>query len=481
MIKILIISFNAILFFLIGIFSNADGISVSGNFPKNMQPGSEVEIEVKVKKGGLGGFAKLQLEMPEGFIATEVESKGGNFSFTPGIVKWVWPALPTEDEVIVKFKLKAENSLSGVKTIGGKFSYVENNAKQVVEMPPVEISINADATAANTTTETPATNTTAPITPTQTPETPSLAATPTPTTPPVEENKQTTTTSTTSLNDEPPGNVTVLRYIKDGSNADEHLIELKITKGSIKGFAKYTDELPSGYTAKSVSTSESSFSVADGKVKFVWVTLPSKEEITISYLLSGRSQSMVNMNGEFSYLANDQSKKFIMQVVTLPNTPSAENIAQTTPSAVPTPTEVPANTNTTTPETVAKTETTTPTVTTTPVDNNTTNTTETTANTVTENKAGSINYRVQIGAFSNSAVTAQVLARKFKVKGNIISEMQGGLNKFMIGNHAEYKSAHDQREGIKSSINSAFVVAYNGSKRISVQEGLMLTNQKWFK
>lgn len=477
MIKFLIISFNAILFFLIGIFTNADGISVSGNFPKNMQPGSEVEIEVTVTKGGLGGFAKLQLEMPEGFTATEVDSKGGNFSFAPGIVKWVWPALPSDNEVVVKFKLKADNSLSGAKTIGGKFSYVENNAKQVVEMPPVEIIINnegapiADNTSVPSSTETPATPT-----PTQASETPSMASTPTPTNPPVEENKEMTPpTPTTSLNDEPPGNITVTRYIKPGSNPDEHLIEMKISKGSIKGFAKYTDELPAGYTAKSVNTSESSFSVADGKVKFVWVTLPSQEEVIISYLLSGRSQSLVNLTGEFSYLANDQSKKFIMQLVTLPNTPSAEVVAENsnTTTATPTPTEVP--TNTVVPEVATNT-----TVPSNPDNNNNTENTDPNPP-VTENRSGDINYRVQIGAFANSAVTSQLLSRKFGVKDNIISEMQAGLNKFMVGNHPEYKSAHDHRETIKPAINSAFVVAYNGAKRITVQEALMLTNQKWFR
>lgn len=470
MIKFLIITFNAILFFLVGIFSKADGISVSGNFPKNMKPGTEVLVEVKVKKGSMGGFAKLQLEMPEGFTATEVESKGGNFSFTPGIVKWVWPALPTEDEVVVKFNLKAESSLSGAKTIGGKFSYVENNAKQVVEMSPVEITIGDESTpvAENTTSPN---NTTAASTPTKAPESSTVIASE-PMTPPVTANTPTTPpTPTTSLNDEPPGSVTVIRYIKPGSNPNEHLIEMKISKGSIKGFAKYSDELPAGYTAKSVNTSESSFSVADGKIKFVWVTLPSSEEVTISYLLSGKSNALVTIQGEFSYLANDQSKKFIMQNITLPNTPSAPDVANSTPTPTETPNAVETKTETPTPVVETKTET--------PVNNG--NNTENTQPALTENKSGNINYRVQIGAFNNSAVTAQTLTRKFRVSGNIISEMQGGMNKFMVGNHPEYKNARDHREQVKSSISSAFVVAYNGSKRITVQEALMLSNQKWFK
>jgi len=488
MIKFLFISINTILLFILGLFSNADGISVSGSFPKTMQPGSEAVVEVKVTKGALGGFAKLQLELPEGFTVTEIENKSGTFSFASGIVKWVWPALPSESDVVVKFNLKADATMSGAKTVAGKFSYVENNAKQVVEMPVAEINITTDGGAVATENNSTPTNTSTPN-PVETPtiaSTPTVAATPTvpstPETPTTSITQSTPTTvvtpTTSSLNDEPPGSVTVLRYIKAGNTPDEHIIEMKISKGSIKGFAKFTDDLPAGYTAKSVNTSESSFSVADGKVKFVWVTLPSQEEITISYILSGRSTSMVNLTGEFSYLANDQSKKFIMQLVTLPNTPSAEVVAVTTPTEVPTNTTVP--TTTTTPEvTTTITPTTTPEVPTNTVSN--TNPENTTATNITENRAGDINYRVQIGAFNNPSVTSQVLARKFGVRGNIISEMQGGLNKFMVGNHPEYRNAHDQRDQVKSSVTSAFVVAYNGAKRITVQEALMLTNQKWFK
>lgn len=476
MIKFLIITFNAFLFFIISIFSGAEGISITSNLPKNMSPGQEIDVEVKITKGGLGGFAKFQLEMPEGFTATEVDSKGANYSFATGLAKWVWPALPTESDVVIKFKLKADASMSGAKSVAGKFSYVENNAKQVVEMPTVEVTVGGDGAVATENTSTP-TNTTSSSTPTVANTTPTIAST-TPTVATTPTTEVTNTTPTVSLNDEPGANVTVIRNIKPGSNADEHLIELKISKGSIKGFAKFSDDLPAGYTAKSVGTSESSFSVADGKVKFVWVTLPSQEEITISYLLSGRSMSMVELTGEFSYLANDQSKKFIMQKVTIPNTPSAE-IAQT-PTSTPTMTETPTNTVVTTPtntEVAVTTNTVTPTETPTTTGNNT----ENTATNITENRSGSINYRVQIGAFSNANVTSGTLSRKFGVRGTIISEMQAGLNKFMVGNHSEYKDARDQRETIKPSINSAFVVAYNGAKRVTVQEALMLTNQKWFK
>ncbi len=464
------------LFFLIGLFSKTEGIGVTGNFPQNMKPGSESQIEIKVKKGSMGGFAKLQLDLPEGFSATESESKGANFSYADGIVKWVWPALPTEDEFLVRFTLKADGSMNGIKTIGGKFSYVENNAKQVVEMLPAEINVSNEETqsASASAPETNPSNASTTTAISQTAETkttePVAAAT--------NETKQATPTETTqtensgSLNDEPPGNVTVTRLIKPGSTPNEHIIEMTINKGNVKGFAKHSDDLPAGYTAKAITTSESSFSVADGKIKFVWVNLPSKEVVTISYLLTGRSNAMVVLKGEFSYLANDQSKKFVLGDATLPNTPSAQELT----TAVPTPTETPTNAENK--ESVAQTPSTTPASTEKPKEENST---ETVTDNSMKNAVGTINYRVQVGAFNNSAVTAQTISRKFGIRDRIISEMHNNMVKFMVGNHGDYKNARDQREQVKASVNSAFVVAYNGAKRITVQEALMLTNQKWFK
>jgi hypothetical protein len=98
-------------------------------------------------------------------------------------------------------------------------------------------------------------------------------------------------------------------------------------------------------------------------------------------------------------------------------------------------------------------------------------------------KDGDVNYFVQIGAFTSSKVGIDNLKKRFGINESIKSEMQGGFSKFMVGNHNEYKDARNHREIIKvtNKVKSAFVVAYNSGKRITVQEALMISNQKWFK
>jgi cell division septation protein DedD len=473
MIKYLFILVNAFTVFIYSLFGGDNGITVSGNIPKTMTAGQEVAIEIKVTKGTMSGFAKLQLDVPEGLSLKELENRGANFSYSDGVAKWVWASLPTESDITVKATLIASSSASGVKTIGAKYSFVENNAKQVVEMVPIEVTIGADGGSAVTTTTTQSTV----VTPTETAaNTNTTAAAP-----------ETNTTAANS-NKEPAGNVTVVRTISKGSNDGEYIVNLKVKKGSTRGFARYSDDLPSGVTAKAISTDGSSFSVADGKVKFVWVSVLIKDELDLSYSLSSNTNVSMILKGEYSYLEDNQSKKFLLApeplAITLnqaATTTATEpvitpTVAVTTPTlAVVTPTETPAVvTPTQTQAVVTPTETV---AVTTPTE---------TPKTVVEpvvKTDGNVNYRVQIGAFTNANVTASALKQKFGISENVNTEMQGGFSKFMIGSHGEYKGARDQREVVRNNngVKGAFVVAYNQSKRITVQEALMISNQKWYK
>jgi len=459
MIKYLFILVNAFTLFIYSLFGGDNGITLSVNIPKTIIAGQELPIEIKVTKGSMSGFAKLQLELPEGLSLKELDNKGANYSYSDGIAKWVWASLPSENDIIVKATLVVASSASGAKTVGAKYSFVENNAKQVVEMVPFEITIEAPANATTSQTSTPETtantNTEAAIA---------------------------TNTSVSNSNKEPAGNVTVVRTISKGTNDGEYIINLKVKKGATRGFARYSDDLKSGVIAKAITTDGSSFSVADGKVKFVWVSVLIKDELELSYSLTSTTSIAMTLKGEYSYLEDNQSKKYLLtpepleinlapavatnttEPVTTPTvamvtptetvaleTPTVAVVTPTEKVAVVTPTETPTNTKPVN-ETVAKND-------------------------------GSVNYMVQIGAFTNGNVTASVLKQKFGISETVKSEMQGGFSKFMVGSHREYKGARDQRERIRNNngVKSAFVVAYNQSTRITVQEALMISNQKWYK
>ena len=458
MIKPLVILFNALSVFVFSFFFGDSPVSVTGNIPKNIKPGTEFTAEIKITKGAIAGFAKFQIEVPQGFTVKELDNKGGSFSFANNIGKIIWTSSPSESEFTVKFTIMPDASTSGVKTISSKFSYVNNNVKEVVEMTPAEITIGDAIVSSETSTPT---QTVQPITSAET-NTVADAA-----------NRLTTAGGST----EPSSAVNSIRTITKGATDNEYNVQVKIKKPGIKGFAKYQEILPIGFTMKAGATNGSSFSVSDGKGKFVWVSLPAEDELTISYTLErGASGSpTASLDGEFSYLENDQTKKVKLTIDPLPSSNAVVATNVVTNNTV--------NTNTVT-ENTTKTDVV--------VDNaNTTKTDVVPDNTIKTNvsepvatvtkKQGNIAYHVQIGAFNNPIESA-VLAKKFNVSESITSEMAEGFHKFMIGNFGEYKEARNNRETVKQKgCQSAFVVAYNGAKRITVQEALMITSQKWYK
>lgn len=465
MVKYLFILINSLSLFLYSLFSGDGGVTISNTIPNAIKPGQSAKVEIRIVKGGMSGFAKMQLELPAGLSVEELESKGANFSYVDGIAKWVWASLPTENEIVIKCSLVADAAATpGKAIIAGKYSYVgESGGKEVVEMNPVEINVGGEGAVANTTTEN---STQSQNTNTQT----------------TTDNTANTTTGNTSTqtnsNREPDGNITVKRTITRGSTEGEYVINLTVNKGPTKGFARYSDDLPSDLAARSGKTEGASFSVSDGKIKFVWVAVPEKETLELSYTISGVTKP-VTLNGEYSYLEQNQSKKYDLTPETItPETSSASTTTNTETTS--------SNTNTGSVATVTLDNSSKSTVTvtsdtvsiTTPTKSNTTEPNETLTK-----KEGNVKYHVQIGAFTNSGVTAARLKKKFGISENIQSEFHGGYSKFMVGTHSEYKAARDHREQVRSGngVASAFVVAYNTGKRITVQEALMISNQKWFK
>jgi cell division protein FtsN len=496
MLKYIFLLINSISILFFNLFFG-DGVSITPKLPSSAKPNSEFVAEFVVKKGGTSGFAKLQIDLPQGLSAKEIESKGGSFTYSNGVVKYIWTSLPSDEEFTIKFNVIADGTVSGTKQIQGKFSYITNNAKQQADFGPLDIMFDANSSAAVAATNTvaPTTNTVAPT------NTNTVVATTNTTT--VNENKMPETFSPPK---DPNAAVSVHRRITALAN-NEFLVDLVIHKETLKGFAKYTDKIPAGFRATAVSTNGASFSFNDQIAKLVWVSLPASEELKVSYKLNmeTKPESKVSITGEFSYLENDQTQKVKSQEdeIIIPAetvTPVATNtIVPETNTVTPTETVTPVetntvvNTNTVTPtNTVAPTNTVVTTNTVAVVETPTTTPTSTVTGTIkdpennttatnTNKTNASVNFQVQVGAFKNNISTDKI-ASMYNINDNIRTDMHEGLTKFLVGSYNDYKGARDKRENIKNKgVTGAFVTAYNSGKRITIQEALMITSQKWLR
>lgn len=132
-------------------FASYSQISITTNIPSNVSIGSNIDVDVKIEKGGIGNFAKYQMDVPEGYSVFSTENKGGNFTFDQQRAKIVWVSVPSEPEFTIKFKFLVNSSAPANGTITQKFFYLENNEKREFEATPITISTGGGAVAASNT------------------------------------------------------------------------------------------------------------------------------------------------------------------------------------------------------------------------------------------------------------------------------------------------------------------------------------------
>src|SRR6218665_600871 len=465
MLKYAALLFNTIAL-LIYQFFFADTITITQKMPSSVKAESEFTVEIVINKGSTGGFAKLQEDLPEGFTAVQDENNGSSFTFSGQSVKFIWMSLPTDQEFKIKYKVKVAAGVSGDKIIAGKFSYITDNVKQSVDITPFTINVSGGGTVASTP--------------------PAASTSETAATPPVNTadgglTSQLIDKSTPSTPE--ASSVTCTRTAPANASGD-FTVELLINKGNIVGFAKLVESLPAGLIATAGEVQGASFSFSEGKAKFVWVSMPAAPEFKISYKVSiaAGTNGNQNIDGVFSYIENDETKKYTIPVSAITIGGGSQPVVKST--------EAPSTTTEATPTTIVEKTTGTPPQTT-PTTTASTPVKETPVATEAPTKSlaatsipaaqGNVNYKVQIAALHN-AVEANQLAARYSINQKIDMEMADGFTKYIVGGHSEYKSARDAREEIRSKgVNDAFVTAYNSGKRITVQEALMITSQKWYR
>jgi hypothetical protein len=457
---------NVIGLFFLDLFLGAP-VSLDQDLPARMDPGSEVRVTVTVNKDQITGFAKLQIDLPTGLSATAIETKGASFTFADGKAKFIWMALPAQPTFKVSYTLSADASASGVLPVTGRLSYIEDNERKTVDLPARTVTVGSGEAVASAPQSPAASNTTV-----NSPETTaSMEQAPPP--------AAAATTQPGIAAQAGPGDVSASRTISTTSTT-EVLVTVTIKKGLLRGFGKLQETLPDGFTAVAKETDDAIFS-AEGKiVKFVWLNLPSKNELTVSYRVfaPNAAEGEYTINGEFGYLLNDLTQRAIVGSSTFhagqaaladmtpkateanPVTTTATTQANTTAENPATATEQPANTNNAPAETTAAT--TRPRVTSVPA------------------PESGITFKVQITA-AHREVGKPYFVQRHHYNGDFSIEHNDGWIKYVTGLFDQYKAARAQRQSyIDANYNfpGPFVTAYNNGERITVQEALMISKQR---
>lgn len=464
--KQLLILLN-ILFLVFTNFLPQQEVTVVQNLPKKVPASGEFTVEVVINKENIAGFAKFQQDLPVGFNVTPIETKGASFTFNNQIVKLIWIALPEDSEFTISYKITLDENAPRNAVLSGKFAYLENNERKTVETASHDLQIGEnDAEIARG-----------------------------------------------------PIEAKAYRTISKISE-EEYSVTVKVVKNGLEGFAKIQETIPDGITAVTEDKKGSVFSFVGQKAKFVWMTVPQDKEIEVSYKiqLNGKpANTLDQITGDFSFLKDNQTEMVPIENAggavlatateinstepgnnttenskTTNNTSATEVVKPNSESAV-TKTEnntsvVAAN------EPKSENNSTNKTATSTQTKNDvggklkdkaTQNTeSKTTANTNTASNSAPIVglvFRVQIAA-GHKLVTPEYFVKEYKYDGAYFVDNHEGWIKYTTGAHPMYKEAKNAREAFIAAGHNfpgPFVTAYNEGKRITVQEALMISNQKW--
>lgn len=433
-------------------------VKIKHNPPENMASASEAVVIVELDKSDVTGFAKYQITVDDGLSIEVIESAGASFTFNNGKAKFIWMALPANEEFSISYRIRTTGAAKGRKALDSRFSYIYENERKNHDVPTHYINVGTAQ----------------------------------------EINAEATVESIEVASMDKEVFAMADRQISpDGVNQWRVTVEIK--KEGLTGFAKIEENLPEGYTAIDFKSSGAVFSSMDQVVKYIWYDIPENDNVTISYKLL----PVIALNGEepdiqgfFSYLKDEETVEIpiasgieMMAQEVAKDTSGAEVVDESNeeveepieevaenvvvPAVIPVTEPEEEIEEKAPPEKTEETATASNNEADTPTDSNIIN--------VPQPETG-VFYRVQIAAGKNN-LKKGVFEKLYAFHEGFKLENHKGWFKYTTGYHQVYKSARDDRQRITGKYDEfqgPFVTAYNEGVRISVQEALMVTAQKWY-
>ncbi|MBL4668236.1 MAG: hypothetical protein JKY30_03120, partial [Flavobacteriales bacterium] len=408
-------------------------------------------IEITINKDDVTGFAKVQQIYPAGFTVEPIETKGATFSFKDNKIKFIWMALPAEKEFTISYKITPNQNTSGDFTLGGKFSFISESERKNLIIPEANFSVVEEAVVAEVITEES-----------------------------VVENSVVEEEVVEEIPIEEPtvlkiASISCLRTIENVGNG-KYKVTVEINKNGIEGFAKITEKIPEGFTVSEGETKGGIFSVKENEAKILWMAIPKGDSYTITYNMSAglnAKNGTYEIKGNYAYLEDDVTSKY-----TIDGSSFEYKIEELTAEEAVTETPIVEEEHVVEVETVTENESVPevlvveeePIVEEIPV----------AAVTSTPSPDNGVTYKIQVGA-GHKTVSKKYFANKFNLQDNVSTMNHEGWIKYLVGSYNEYKQARDKRNTVRNNVKTAFVTAYNSGTRITVQEALMISTQKWYK
>ena len=81
-------------------------------------------------------------------------------------------------------------------------------------------------------------------------------------------------------------------------------VTLRFNKGNLKDYSRFSQDLPSGFTASNVISPNADFTFSDQRIRIIWLKLPDEQEVEIKYAIDvhERLSGKLELSGTFAYV-----------------------------------------------------------------------------------------------------------------------------------------------------------------------------------
>jgi hypothetical protein len=382
-------------------------------------------VNIKIQKGAIGGFGKVEVPVCEGLIATNVANEKGVFSFSDNKVKYVWTDMPETPVLNLTFKLLRSPDAAWLSacSIDGEFSYLDKDQStkckiNVANMNYVSDDIYAKMDAARKVPE--------PDPATSASESQAKAVNPVPDAAAAAPPESTGTAvpanaQVQAANDHPlPSNAKTATAGEKTSGTETAANVLKETADKTAAEGEKTGDQKAADAAKEeelrIKAAEAAAREREAEMKIA----AEKESAKSQGETSNNDNIAVNRSKENQVSGNDEKE----------NTEDGKRDRSSM-----------------------------------------------------KNRKGdaAVNFKVQVCA-THRDVPASTIQSVYKLQDEVMQEMHEGWFKFTVGGFSDYSEARNKREELTPfNLPGPFVTAYNAGTRITVQEALMITRQTWVK
>ena len=426
-------------------FSVKQEISVIMDIPLEVRAGDEFLVSITISKGPLESFSRFQQDLPFGLTASRVSAANADFTFENQRVRLIWLKLPQENTITAVYKVKVDEKLKGSFSAGAEFSFIEGNERKNIQIKsPDVITIIPN---------------------------PDIAEALRIDIKDFQKHMHASLEETSKV-----AEIQCIRRAPVQASPREIIVELYLNKANLDKFAKIEEKIPPGFIASELDSKNGIFSFENRIVKILWMNLPEEQEFIIKYKLfpeKGKTLADLNITGYLSYISGNQTKtveiieKKSDLAVIKEEEKKVEDIVFIEEVKKPEPVKTDES-----PVIIIKKE--------------EKEAVKPLVSAIEESfllqSEDGIYYRVQLAA-GHKPINIPSYFNRLTGKENVKFEFHEGWRKYTIGSYREYRDARDQRTRIwnDTPVKDAFIAAYNHGKRITVQEALMISNQRWYR